>query len=127
LKKSRNITLTLMAGLAAACSDAGPREASPGDLSLADSVRHCVDGEYRVVADSLCTNANATTTDAPRTAGGGMLYPYFFYFGGRTMLMNGGTYVSGGTRGTVGAPVRGPVTRGGIGATGASRARAAGG
>jgi hypothetical protein len=135
LKKSRSITLTLMAGLAAACSDARPREEFPSDLSLADSVRHCVDQEYRVVADSLCTRAsstnalaaNPTDTNASTTRSGGMLYPYFFYFGGRTMLMNGSTYVSGGTRGTVGAPVRGPVNRGGLGATSASRARAVGG
>jgi hypothetical protein len=125
LKKSRSITLTLMAGLAAACSDGRPREEFTGDLSLADSVRHCVDSEHRVVADSLCTNA--PRSGANGTTSGGMMYPYFFYFGGRTMLMNGGTYVSGGTRGTVGSPVRGPVTRGGLGATAATRSRAAGG
>jgi hypothetical protein len=111
LKKSRSITLTLMATLAAACSNGASSE-SGGDASFtaADTVRRCVDSTtYQVVGDEQCTG--------PRTGGG--FYPYFFYFGGRTMLQGGQTYVSGGSR-TM-PSIRGPVSRGGIGARAAGR------
>ena len=112
MKKSRGITLTIMATLAAACADGRSGQSSDGTVTFtaADTVRRCVDGEQRIVSDSLCTQ--------PRTGGG--FYPYFFYFGGRTFTQGGSAYVAGGSR-TMPA-IRGPVTRGGIGAT--SRARA---
>ena len=113
LKKSRTITLTLMAGLAAACSDGRSRAVDSADGSVsftaADTVRRCVDADQRVVPDEECTR--------PRTAGG--YYPYFFFFGGRTFTQGGATYVSGGSR--VMPTIRGPVTRGGIGASSRSR------
>ena len=110
LKKSRSITLTLMAKLAAACSDGRSQASDGSSFTAADTVRRCVDAEQRVVAEENCTR--------PRTGGG--YYPYFFFFGGRTFTQGGGTYVAGGSR-TMPA-IRGPVTRGGIGAS--SRARA---
>ncbi len=112
MKKSRTITLTLMASLAAACSDGRRTETSDGTVAFtaADTMRRCVDAEQRVVSDEECTR--------PRTHGG--FYPYFFFFGGRTFAQGGNTYVAGGSR-TMPA-IRGPVTRGGIGAN--SRARA---
>ena len=112
MKKSRSISLTLMATLAAACSDGASRSELDNGTSFtaADTVRHCVDSTYQVVADEQCAG--------PRTSGG--YYPYFFYFGGRTMLSpGGGTYVSGGSR-TM-PSIRGPVSRGGFGATGSGR------
>ena len=113
MKKSRTITLTLMASLAAACSDGRrAQETSDGSVAFtaADTVRRCVDAEQRVVSEEECTR--------PRTGGG--FYPYFFMFGGRTITQGGNTYVAGGSR-TMPA-IRGPITRGGIGAN--SRARA---
>ena len=113
VKKSRSITLTLMASLAAACSDGRSRSEQSSDgtvaFTAADTVRRCVDAEQRVVSDEECTR--------PRSSGG--YYPYFFFFGGRTFTQGGQTYVAGGSR-TMPA-IRGPVTRGGIGAN--SRAR----
>ena len=111
LKKSRSITLTLMASFAAACSDGSARtDDGSASFTAADTVRRCVDAEQRVVADSLCTQ--------PRTGGG--YFPYFFFFGGRTFTQGGGTYVAGGSR--VMPAIRGPVTRGGIGANARARA-----
>jgi hypothetical protein len=117
MRKSRSITLTLMAGLAAACSDGR----SSADASIAtasvDDTRRCVDEQNRVVADSTCARADR----------GGGFYP-FFYYGGRTYTRAGATYVTGGRRVAVGggagvyAPSRrGPVSRGGLGATAARR------
>ena len=111
LKKSRSITLTLMASLAAACSDGRSRADADGtSFTAADTVRRCVDADQRVVAEEYCTQ--------PRTTGG--YYPYFFFFGGRTFAQGGGTYVAGGSR-TMPA-IRGPVTRGGIGSSARARA-----
>ena len=112
MKKSRGITLTIMTTLAAACADGRTDQSANGTVSFtaADTVRRCVDPEQRVVSDSLCTQ--------PRSSGGGF-YPYFFYFGGRTITQGGSAYVVGGSR-TMPA-IRGPVTRGGFGAS--SRAR----
>src|SRR5688500_17229099 len=99
-----------MASLAAACADGSSRpNDGSGTFTAADTVRRCVDAEHRVVSDEECTR--------PRTGGG--YYPYFFFFGGRTFAQGGGTYVSGGSR-TM-PSIRGPVTRGGFGAS--SRAR----
>ena len=125
MKKSQSITLTLMASLAAACADgrSGAERTevvSSGEFGgPADSTRRCVDQENRVVSDDNCTR--------PHTGGAGF-YPYFFYFGGRTLLAgNGGAYVAGGQRATVPGPAglrqapRGPVSRGGIGARAAGR------
>ncbi len=116
MKKSRAITLTIMTTLAAACAD-GRGGQSDGTVSFtaADTVRRCVDAEQRIVSDSLCTQ--------PRSSGGGF-YPYFFYFGGRTIMQGGSPYVVGGSR-TM-PSIRGPVTRGGIGATGWARTGAVG-
>jgi hypothetical protein len=123
MRKSRSITLTLMAGLAAACSDG--RGSADTTLSAAsvDETRRCVDEQNRVVGDSLCAR--------PGHAGG--FYP-FFYYGGRTYTQGGATYVTGGRRISVGggAPVyapsqRGPVSRGGLGATAARRGGSFGG
>ena len=116
MKKSRGITLTIMTTLAAACSDGRTSQSADGGASFtaADTVRRCVDAEQRVVSDSLCTR--------PRTGTG--FYPYFFYFGGRTFMQGGSAYVAGGSR-TMPA-IRGPVTRGGFGATGRARAGAIG-
>ena len=116
MKKSRTITLTLMASLAAACSDGRSRAGTAGDGSFtaADTVRRCVDAEQRVVSDEECTR--------PRTGGG--FYPYFFMFGGRTITQGGRTYVSGGSR-TM-PMIRGPVTRGGFGSSSRARAGAVG-
>ena len=118
LKKSRGITLTIMASLAAACADGRNGQASDGTVTFtaADTVRRCVDAEQRVVSDSLCT--------APQQRTGTGFYPYFFYFGGRTFTQGGSPYVTGGSR-TMPAP-RGPVVRGGFGATGRARAGAVG-
>ncbi len=112
MKKSRGITLTIMTTLAAACADGRTAQPADGGVSFtaADTVRRCVDAEQRVVSDSLCTQQRS----------GGGFYPYFFYFGGRTFTQGGSAYVSGGSR-TM-PSIRGPVNRGGIGAT--SRARA---
>ena len=118
MKKSRGITLTIMATLAAACADGRSQADGTVSFTAADTVRRCVDAEQRIVSDSLCTQ--------PRqggTAGGGF-YPYFFYFGGRTMTQGGSSYVVGGSR-TMPA-VRGPVTRGGFGSTSRARAGAIG-
>ena len=117
LKKSRGITLTIMATLAAACADGRSGQSSDGTVTFtaADTVRRCVDGEQRVVSDSLCTQ---------RRTGTAGFYPYFFYFGGRTFSQGGNAYVTGGSR-TM-PSIRGPVTRGGIGATGRARAGAIG-
>ena len=116
LKKSRGITLTIMATLAAACADGRSGQADGGaSFTAADTVRRCVDAEQRVVSDSLCTQ---------QRSGGGGFYPYFFYFGGRTMTQGGSSYVVGGSR-TMPA-VRGPVTRGGFGASSRARAGAVG-
>ena len=110
MKKSRSISLTLMASLAAACSDGARTEQGGTSFTAADTVRRCVDSTYQVVAEAQCAG--------PRVSGG--YYPYFFYFGGRTMTSQGGaTYVSGGSR-TM-PSIRGPVSRGGFGATGAGR------
>src|SRR5688572_30093179 len=100
-----------MTTLAAACSDGRTNQTADGTVTFtaADTVRRCVDGEQRVVSDSLCTQ--------PRSGGG--FYPYFFYFGGRTLTQGGSAYVVGGSR-TM-PSVRGPVTRGGFGATGRAR------
>ena len=112
MKKSRTITLTLMASLAAACSDGRSRSENSShgtSFTAADTVRRCVDAEQRVVSDEECTR--------PRTGG---YYPYFFFFGGRTFSQGGQTYVAGGSR-TMPA-IRGPVSRGGIGANARARA-----
>src|SRR5688500_19624007 len=118
LKKSRGITLTIMATLAAACADGRTNQASDGTVTFtaADTVRRCVDAEQCVVSDSLCM----VPQDQQQRSGTGF-YPYFFYFGGRTFTQGGSAYVSGGSR-TMPA-IRGPVTRGGIGATSRARAR----
>jgi hypothetical protein len=112
-----------MAGLVAACSDGRSSQevASGGDFGGAsDEPRRCVDDQSRVVNDSLCTR--------PRPAGGGF-YPYFFYFGGRSILSGGTAVMTGGTRTAVGAARsgRGAVSRGGIGARGAGRGGSIGG
>ncbi len=112
MKKSRSISLTLMASLAAACSDGGSRtelEGGGSSFTAADTVRRCVDSTYQVVSDAQCAGQ--------RTGGG--FYPYFFYFGGRTLSQGGATYVAGGSR-TM-PSIRGPVSRGGIGARSAGR------
>jgi hypothetical protein len=116
LRKSQSITLTLMAGLAAACSDGRPEQvASGGDFGgPAEAERRCVDGENRVVADSLCTSE--------RRASGGGMYPFFFYYGGRALMGGGGAYMAGGQRTAIGAPApRSAVSRGGFGARAAGR------
>jgi hypothetical protein len=105
-----------MAGLAAACSDGRARQevGSSGEFGgPADESRRCVDEQNQVVSDDFCTRSHA--------AGG--YYPYFFYYGGRTIMSGGTAYMSGGTRGAVGAPApgRGTVSRGGFGARGAAR------
>ena len=124
MKKSRRtparISLTLMAGLAAACSaaacssgdDAGQRTASGewGEGEPAET-RYCADSATgRVVSNDECAR--------PRTGGG--FYPFLWYYGGRTMMgANGATYVTGASRTpTVRAPgSRGTISRGGFGAT----------
>jgi hypothetical protein len=124
LRKTQSITLTLMAGLAAACSDGRAREevGSSGDFGAAGEPRSCVDDQNRVVADSLCTR--------PRAAGGGF-YPFFFYYGGRALMSGGGQAVmAGGTRTTLDAPAPRAgrsVSRGGIGARAAGRGGSFGG
>jgi hypothetical protein len=118
LRKSRSITLTLMTGFAAACSDGRGGADRAFDAASVDETPRCVDEQNRVVGDSLCTR--------PRHGGG--FYPFLFYYGGRTFTQGGATYVTGGRRVSVGggAPVyapsqRGPVSRGGLGATAARR------
>lgn len=111
MKKSRTITLTLMASLAAACSDGRSSAANAdGSFTAADTVRRCVNAEQQVVSEENCTR--------PRTGGG--FYPYFFMFGGRTISQGGGTYVAGGSR-TM-PSIRGPVSRGGFGSNARARA-----
>jgi len=129
MKKSVCITLTLMTGLAAACADDRPDEAS-GDFGGDVATRQCVDRENRVVPDEECTR--------PRSGG---MYPFFFYYGGRALAAGGATYMTGGTRTDVGAPPpraagaasgarsaagRGAVSRGGLGARGMGRGVAGG-
>ena len=92
MKRSRAVPLTLVASATtlAACGQ------EPESLA-------CVErGSNRVVAESLCTAANAPTvqTPAPGTpgatthAGGGIPPIFLWYFGGRAIggLMNGGGY-----------------------------------
>lgn len=128
MRKSQSISLTLMAGLVAACSEGRTSSAAAGEVASggdfggpADETRRCVDDQSRVVADSMCTRA--------RPAGGGF-YPFFFYYGGRALMGGGAAAVmTGGTRTAIGAPApgRGTVSRGGIGARGAGRGGAVGG
>ena len=116
MKKSRGITLTIMTTLAAACADGRTEQSADGTVSFtaADTVRRCVDTEQRIVSDSLCM-----VPEDQRQRSGAGFYPYLFYFGGRTFTQGGSAYVAGGSR-TM-PSIRGPVTRGGFGAT--SRAR----
>lgn len=122
MRKSHSITLTLMAGLAAACSDGRSNQelSASGDFGgPPDETRRCVDQQNRVVSDDECTR--------PHTGGG--VYPFFFYYGGRAFTSGGRAYVSGGTRTAIGAaaPGRGPVSRGGFGARAAGRGGSFGG
>lgn len=121
MRKSRGITLTIMTTLAAACADGRSTQTADGTVTFtaADTARRCVDAEQRVVSDSLCL----VPQDQQQRSGGGF-YPYFFYFGGRTITQGGSAYVVGGSR-TM-PSIRGPVTRGGIGATGRARTGAIG-
>lgn len=125
MKKSRSISLTLMAGLAAACSgDQSAQQSASAEWGDAAETRACADSTGRVVSDEECAR--------PRTGG---FYPFLYYYGGtRLMGANGAAYVRGGTPSRVGVgsgrvlPMpRGPVSRGGFGSTARGRTGAIGG
>lgn len=123
MRKSRSISLTLMAGLAAACSgdQAAPPSAS-GEWGDPVETRVCADSTGRVVPDEECAR--------PRTGG---FYPFLYYYGGSRLIgANGAAYVRGGTPSTTGVgsgrvlPMpRGAVSRGGFGSTSRGRVGAA--
>lgn len=125
MRRSRSISLTLMAGLAAACAgdQPGPQSASADWGDPAES-RVCADTTGRVVPDEECAR--------PRSGG---FYPFLYYYGGSRLVgANGAAYVRGATPSRVGVgsgrvlPMpRGPVSRGGFGSTVRGRAGSLGG
>ena len=129
MRKSRTISLTLMAGLAAACSGGNARDTASAEWGSGDAAqsRFCADSTGRVVPDEECAR--------PRTVSGGGIYPFMYYYGAtRLMRPNGQAYIQGGRASTVGvgsgrvlAPARGPVSRGGFGARSAGRSGSFGG
>ena len=123
LRKSRGITLTMMTGLAAACSQQADVDQLALNMDQAQP-RRCVDGQNQLVSDSLCTNSLASSDSAAPSgstsrSGGGIIYPYFWYYGGYVSQGSGSGIMAGGTRTALNAPA--PITRGGLGTTAARR------
>lgn len=124
MRRSRSIPLTLMATLAAACSGGEqPQQTASAEWGEGlTEARYCADSTGRVVPDEECAR--------PRSGG---VYPFLWYYGATRMLgANGAYYVRGGHATTEGVgtgrlpPARGPVSRGGLGATGGGRSGAIG-
>lgn len=126
MKKSRSISVTLMAGLAAACGGEDPAQQSASAEwgGQPAETRFCADSTGLVVPDAECAR--------PRTGG---YYPFLYYYGASRMLGPGGaTYIRGGRASAVGVgsgrllpATRGPVSRGGFGSTARGRSGSFGG
>jgi hypothetical protein len=124
VKKSVAVPLTLVATFASAIACGSSPE-----------TRQCVDGENRVVPDSLCARAEqahpgstGASTSVARGGGiGGAVFslPYRYYYGGARgglgSVVTGGGYTPHAGRGGIFSGRRSGTARGGFGGIGGGR------
>ena len=116
-KRTKSITLTILAAVAATACDEKPA------ISSDEDIKHCVDQDGVVQDESKCAGVPDTHHDhdgsAPHHAGGG---GHFWYYGGGRSIAPGGRVTGGSYRPSPGRtyspPSRAPSFSGGGGKVG---------